>query len=476
MEKWTEQQYREWILTLNDPQYTIVPQENRIQISCTGHHAEIIFYPENIIELTITNTAKDTAEFYLHFRLEEKKHAMDLTHQMLKTLLTLKNRKAIRAVLTCSSALTTSFFAEKLNEAAGLLGEDMSFQAVSIDRIYQEAADFDVVLLAPQVSFQYRKMREILKDKTVLKIPAGDFGRYRTGPVIELVKKEFLRKYDEAIPEEILPLKISFDNPYRILVVCMIHHNDGTRIGYRIYDHGQKTLDQEVIKPTLCEQDIYDLFDYVFSRHEEIDLIGISLPGVAYKGSINEPEHGFNHTNLAVRIRTRYQRQLVLFNDVNACALGYHAMHDDCDNMVFHFQPRGSAAGGAGIIVSGRLHLGHMHTAGEVGPLIQRMLPEVKDPVYSPDAALRAVTSSLLAYITVLAPEKIVVFSDLTPDMEEVKRELEKYVDAAYLPQLVHVGRLKRYMMAGTMIRCLEFLQTELGKSVRMHTGNADLQ
>ena len=284
---------------------------------------------------------------------------------MLKTLVSLKDKKSIRVVLSCSSALTTSFFAQKLNETASVLNLDMSFHAVSIDRIYREAQNYDVVLLAPQIAYQYEKIKEILKDKLVLKIPAACFGQYQTGPLIDLVRTELKKKYDEAIPEENLPYKTNFDNPYRILVVCMINHDGGNRFSYRIYDHGKKTLDKEVIKPTLCEQDIYDLFDYVFARHHNIDLIGIALPGVAYKGKNNEPSHGFFRTNLAENVRERYGKQLVLFNDVNACALGYSVSHDNCENMVFHFQPMGFLIGGAGIIIDGNNHLGWMHTAEE---------------------------------------------------------------------------------------------------------------
>ena len=111
---------------------------------------------------------------------------------MLKTLVSLKDKKAVRVVLSCSSALTTSFFAQKLNEAAEVLNIDMSFNAVSIDRIYQEAQNYDVILLAPQIAFQYGKVKEILKDKLVLKIPAPCFGQYQTAPLIDLVRTECL--------------------------------------------------------------------------------------------------------------------------------------------------------------------------------------------------------------------------------------------------------------------------------------------
>ena len=362
-------------------------------------------------------------------------------------------------MLTCPSALTTCYFSQKLNEATSVLNLDISFTAVSIDRIYQEAQNYDVVLLAPQIAFQYKKVKEILKDKLVLKIPASCFGQYQTGPLIDLVRTEFKKQYDESIPEEALPQKQDFYNPYRILVVCMINHEDGNRFAYRIYDHGKKTLDKEVIKPTLSEQDIYDLFDYVFARHHHIDLIGIALPCVAYRGSITEPFYGFVHTNLAKNIRERYGKQIVLFNDVNACALGYGASHENCENMIFHFQPRGYVTGGAGIIIDGHMHLGYMHYAGETKSLLSVMCPDLKDPLYSPSDVLHAVLCQCLAYITTIAPEKIVIFSDLTPDMEELRNAIAKYIDPLCIPELIHVHRIKRYMMIGMMIRCLQYLK-----------------
>ena len=459
MEDWNETMYRNWLLSLKDNAYTISETDNHIRYLCGPNTGEVVFYPENIIELMINENETEETKFYLHFQLKEEAHAKDLTKQMLETLVSLKAKKAIRAVLTCSSALTTSFFAQKLNEAVEVLNLDMSFTAVSFDRIYQEAQNYDVILLAPPVAFQYKKVKEIFKDKVVLKISASCFGQYQTGPLIDMVRTEWKKSYEESIPDEAVTTKQSFDNPYRILVVCMINHEDGNRFAYRIYDHGKKTLDKEVIKPTLSEQDIYDLFDYVFARHHNIDLVSIALPGVAYKGSITETFHGFDHTNLAENIRIRYGKQLVLFNDVNACALGYGAIHDNCENMVFHFQPRGFVIGGAGMIINGHMHLGYMHYAGETKALLSIMGKNLNDPLYDPAEVLETVLYQCLAYISIIAPEKIVIFSDLTPDMEELRNAIAKYIDPLCIPELIHVHRIKRYMMIGMMIRCLQYLK-----------------
>lgn len=50
--------------------------------------------------------------------------------------------------------MTTGFFAQKLNEGVQLLNKDFEFNAVSYGNLYDEAKDYDVILLAPQVSFR----------------------------------------------------------------------------------------------------------------------------------------------------------------------------------------------------------------------------------------------------------------------------------------------------------------------------------
>ena len=87
------------------------------------------------------------------------------------------------------------------------------------------------------------------------------------------------------------------------------------------------------------------------------------------------------------------------------------------------------------------------------------MCPDLSDTFYDPDDALRTVTCQCLSYISTIAPEKIVIYSNLTPDTEELRKALCRYVDSAYVPELIHVRRIKRYMMIGMMIRCLQYLK-----------------
>lgn len=100
-----------------------------------------------------------------------------------------------------------------------------------------------------------------------------------------------------------------------------------------------------------------------------------------------------------------------------------------------------------------------MHYAGETKALLSIMGKNLNDPLYDPAEVLETVLYQCLAYISIIAPEKIVIFSDLTPDMEELRNAIAKYIDPLCIPELIHVHRIKRYMMIGMMIRCLQYLK-----------------
>ncbi len=68
---------------------------------------------------------------------------------MVETLINLQNEKTLRILLSCSAGLTTGTFAEMLQSTASMLGLDYKFNAVSYLNIYEEASDYDVILIAP---------------------------------------------------------------------------------------------------------------------------------------------------------------------------------------------------------------------------------------------------------------------------------------------------------------------------------------
>ena len=51
-------------------------------------------------------------------------------------------------------------------------------EAVAYTKIYEVADDYDVVLLAPQISYMLPQIQKMLEQQIVLTIPAKIFGTY----------------------------------------------------------------------------------------------------------------------------------------------------------------------------------------------------------------------------------------------------------------------------------------------------------
>ena len=434
------------------------PDEEHFRLSTPYAIAEVTFHPMDITELQIVNTADGASRFYLHFQLNDERHAEELFDEMLVTLRRLEKEQTVKVLLTCTSALTTSYFASELNRAAETMKLNYSFAAVSIHGIYEKGFDYDVILVAPQAAHEYENLKKIFSGRIVMKIPASVFGQYSTGGVLKMLM-DALQEKESSGPEPLTKvLRSAFDNPYRILSVCMINHKNEYRIAYRIFDHGKKTLDKEVIKPAFSLQDIDDLIGYVLVRHKNIAAIGLALPGIANRGMLYHKYDNVDSRNVGIWLSEKYSKPVILSNDVNAIAMGYFAMHEGCENMVFHFQPRGMAQAGAGIIIGSRLHRGFRSAAGEIANLTEAVVRRSEQKIQTPEGAMEIVGKALLAYIAVLAPEKIVIYSELTPDMEAMREWLGKYVSDEYIPELIHVVHLKEFMLAGAMIHALEIL------------------
>lgn len=455
-QKITVQEYNDWLLARIPDEYNIEQIDNCIMFKAEGYKASVRFHPEQIIEMNITDQADDP-KFFLHFQLDSREHAEELSEQMIEAFEKLKNRKGLRVLLTCTSGMTTSYFAEQLTQTAEVLSLDYSFDATAFTSLYAKADSYDVVLLAPQVGYHYKKTKEILSDKLVIKMPAGIFGTYNTGEMIDLIKDELeKKKEEEKAKNEPLPITVE-DNDYRIMILGLISQKGSNRCAYRIYDHGKIVLDDEIIKPSINLRDIDDLMDYIAVTQKDIDVIGIAIPGITYKGIVTNDAYDFDNQNLGRHISERCDIHTFVLNDANALALGYSTFHKECTDMAFVFQPRGRVRAGIGLIINGQLRRGYKHNAGEIGTMQTRFCPEDVNPD-DPEDAMKLVSIALQGCISVLAPEKIVLYSELTPDTEEIRKELEQYIDEEFIPEIIRTPHLKSYMLHGTMVRCIAIL------------------
>lgn len=455
--------FKEWILMQDQANYKIrldSHNANIIVIETNYSYSEVTFNTMNIIELSVTNTFTNEIEFYLHFQMKTMKHAIELFHEMLESIHKLIHRPITKILLSCSGGMTTSFFAEKMNEAAKLLYLNFEVSAIGYNQLYNVGGDYDVIMLAPQISYMHAKVQEILKDQLVIKIPPQVFAKYDVGKTLGIIRDAMDQRKASQI-ERTAPISLfkAVHNDVKILTLSLFRNSNRVHIAYRVYgEQNDILLDNEIIKSNVVIQDIFDVLDTVFLKYKDLNVIGISTPGIINDGFVSSSNvNGFGDIDLYNILTQRYQQSFIITNDVNTAAVGYYASQDRYSSITFLFQPTSFYAG-AGTIINGQLIKGRLHLAGEVQYLPLNLSNDKLILNKTPEGAIELVAKTILSIISVISPDAIILSCVLIPQVHELKKELERYVPAQYVPDIIKVEDIQEYILLGLMILCARSL------------------
>ena len=193
--------FKKWICMQENPNYIIKEHKDFIQIESSYGIAEVTFNLYCIIELKVVSKKKNEIDFYLHFQMNTLKHAVSLFNEMLESLLKLSDEAKTKVLLCCSGGLTTSYFAREINEANKLLKNAIEVSAVGYNQLYQIGKQFDIIFLAPQISYLHAQIQSILKEQVVLKIPPLVFARYDVGTMIKDIEQAQIKKTNQIKKE-----------------------------------------------------------------------------------------------------------------------------------------------------------------------------------------------------------------------------------------------------------------------------------
>lgn len=120
------------------------------------------------------------------------------------------------------------------------------------------------------------------------------------------------------------------------------------------------------------------------------------------------------------------------------------------------FQPI-SLGAGAGIIVDGKLISGAHNFAGEVLYLPLSLSQDKSELNSTPEGALELVSKTILSSMCIVDPQAIILFSDLITDTGELKKEIEKFVPKAFVPEIVKIEDVLEYILLGQMVLCTQW-------------------
>lgn len=464
--EYMKQEFQNWIQAHDHEQYDIEQVSDETIKLKTAYGEAVVQFTDidhhTIVEFRIVSPKDYSVKFYLHFELNDSNHAKQLYDEMVETLLGLQEENTVRVLLSCTAGLTTSMFAQSLNEAAQNLDLDYQFDAVPYLNIYEEAQNYDVILIAPQIGYLLNQLEKSLPDKLVIQIPTAIFASYDSFAALNFIKREmdnFNQRHSKQKKEEKCTHCAQFEN--RILSIVLTQNRAQVRIYYRLYYRCEITDSNLIIKPSMNIYDLYDIIDTLLLKHGHIDVIGIATPGIVKdEKQLQEPYEG-KIIDIQRDFEDKYDIKVFVYNNANAAVVGFSLEHPEYRNIVFHSQPFGFGIGGQGILVDRKIVRGKNGVAGELRHFIRRMQlsDEISKLAWTHNGALELVTKALLPTIATIGPDAVILASPMTPDMSEVKKALSSFMNEEFLPEFYYVKEASDYMLSGITELCVAYLE-----------------
>lgn len=484
----TSRAFREWLLQQEACGVAVVAaNEDQYRLDVKSAIAEVSLWPYEddleIAEYQITRTSDGEVFFFLHVLLDDLSRAKELFSEMVDALDDAMQHVTTRVLLCCTSAFTTTLFANKMNDVARGLSLDYEFCAMDAASALAQDEGYAAILLAPQASHLRKQMAQAHPDALVFEIPGKIFGTYDAAGAVRLLMHA-LR--DVRVPEHRQSIRVARDlsNDKRILIITLFIFRGYSRLGYRLYDHGHITAQGAVRKARFDYRDIEDLLETMGThnvRVRDLDIIGIAVPGVAYHGTVSLSSIMGNDYSLGSHIERRFGIRTSVDNNCNAAAVGCYVGQDTYESIMFYRHEFGHVAGGLGTIIDGTLLKGRHNLAGE--PKYYESLfaynPSYEDSLWSAEGMLNIARNVCLTGISLISPEAFFLAVDTVDDMNALRTALITEASDAedrcmlsvfgggpltglppeYVPPLYKVDDYVERVYLGEMALCLQKLR-----------------
>lgn len=416
--------------------------------------SKIRFNKNEIIELIVMNDIKNTVEFYLHFQMNNMKHAKSIFYEMMRCMRNNDEEPTIKVLLCCSSGLTTSYFVMKLEEAIQNAHLDIKILATSYEKIFKIVNDYDMLLLAPQISYKKSEAKKSFKDIIIEKIPALIFAKYDTNQMIQYIFDLYSKKQNSIITSKpISHFHLTKNGQYICMSIYENHFH--TYITYRIYnDNHQIIYENEIIKSGISVDDIYGVLDA--NMDDNIQMIAISLPGIVYNGIVSSSSiYGVNG-HFRMNLNNKYHREILIYNDVHAAAIGFHQFNNEYSSFCLLFQPVGLNAK-LGTIIHNQFIEGNCGLAGELKFMSHNENYRINRQAIDPQDALEFISNTIIDVTSIISPNTFVICSDFIDDMEILKKKIYQHFKAHishYHLKLIKIDNIQEYILTGLSSIC----------------------
>ena len=87
-------------------------------------------------------------------------------------------------LLACNAGMSTSLLVQKMRQEAEAQGLDATIEAKPLNKALESVADFDILMLGPQISYAKAEAEQFADGKPVIVIPMADYGRMNAKGII----------------------------------------------------------------------------------------------------------------------------------------------------------------------------------------------------------------------------------------------------------------------------------------------------
>ena len=451
-------EFEEWVKARPRKFYTESFEETndghiiRLETDYATATIAIHFLAFTIMEYRIDGKNGKDAAFYLHFEFRELKHAQELFIEMIESLQEMENKRHKKILLCCSCGLTTSYFMMKLNEVSELMDLDMEFSAMSVNEIYTNASDKDAILVAPQIGYETEKIAKVMEDKIVIRVPAQVFASYDAKKMIDILQKAFEEKEEKDKKKK--EQSLLDNNEGTDLIISIFDFENRTQIAYRVYSGTEMIADKQIIKKHYEFRDIEDIISTLLSIYEEIETIRIVAPGTIVNGHLTYAPSNINDLDVVGIIKEKFNRKAILIKATNAMVLGYKILENYNQNCAFYYAQSKSTAGTFGILANDRVLTGKNYIAGQNMDQMMRITTFDENPYVlakTPEGSIKLASRYMTGLINFVGPERIVIYGSMIYDVNELRKEIARFVPEEFMPELVKVVSVRRYLFTGAL-------------------------
>lgn len=256
-----------------------------------------------------------------------------------------------------------------------------------------------------------------------------------------------------------------------ICCIYMIYENKKKILNYAVVNLlGNIIKEKSMVKEHIGYEDLEKLVEELIEEYENIEAIGIGIPGVVNKENVIDfcDIEELNHCALAERLTDKLGRDVVVENDMNLIAYGFYQggeYEEDTSIAVVSFFKDNWP--GSGIIVNGHIIRGNTNFAGEVSYLpFGCSHDEQKELLKDRDGVIQIVAKTLCSLTAIINPHTIVMTgTNLAEDMlEEICDYSSQIVPKAHMPKVRLESNVEEYYLKGLSSMTLEHLNNPMRK------------